>query len=574
MNRPLFNRLASLLTRVGSPATRPAGRRPGAAKRHARRLGFELCEDRALLSGASIAGIKFDTVSSSGFTPGTDVPQGGVFIDLYKETSNTTFDPATDTLVDRQQTAAGTGAYTFSNVADGHYYIKEEVPAGFTQSAPLAPTFYTVDVIGGSVYSSTTVTIDDFSNRPDNVSPPPAATEYFIKAVDPNPFMLTTTTTGTGILGGKRDLTVNVLGAPNNLSASGFIGVEPPATHGVFNLGEGALGPGTQVTMKYDGAGLAANLMAGGNNGIRFDFNFLQDSPNAPIAATLSATGPGGTATFTTTIATNPSGFSLFVPLTSFSKTGTFSFTNVSTLQFDFNTGGIQALDFELSEIVNPQQKSTGYNFGNFPLPSSLAGFVYCDANNNGNKDSGEPPISGVIITLMGTNDLGQSVTQTTTTSSSGAYLFSNLRPGVYKLTESQPINFIDGKDTIGSPGGTTSNDMFSNINLVADFNGVNNNFGERGLTPAYSSKRSLLFPAQPVNLTAVYSTAAAASAAAKNATPPAAPASAAVSATAHAAATTQSHVPSTPAAPKVVAATTRAASLRAFLLTAPKWRR
>ena len=48
---------------------------------------------------------------------------------------------------------------------------------------------------------------------------------------------------------------------------------------------------------------------------------------------------------------------------------------------------------------------------------------------------------------------------------------------------------------------------MFSNINLPAGFNGVNNNFGELGLTPPYSSKRSLLFPAPPVNLIAVYPT-------------------------------------------------------------------
>ena len=37
----------------------------------------------------------------------------------------------------------------------------------------------------------------------------------------------------------------------------------------------------------------------------------------------------------------------------------------------------------------------------------------------------------------------------------------------------------MDGKDTIGTPGGTTANDVFSNIVLPTDFDGVNNNFGE-----------------------------------------------------------------------------------------------
>ncbi len=138
-------------------------------------------------------------------------------------------------------------------------------------------------------------------------------------------------------------------------------------------------------------------------------------------------------------------------------------------------------------------------------MASCLAGYVYVDANNNGNKDLGEPPIAGVIVTLTGTNDLGQPITEMATTDSNGAYQFPGLRPGIYKLTETQPINFIDGKDTIGTPGGTTTNDMFSNINLPADFCGMNNDFGELGLTPSYASKRTLLTPAQPVALTAVY---------------------------------------------------------------------
>src|SRR5206468_901837 len=74
-------------------------------------------------------------------------------------------------------------------------------------------------------------------------------------------------------------------------------------------------------------------------------------------------------------------------------------------------------------------------------------------------------------------------VSVTTTTSASGAYSFANLRPGTYALTETQPSGWLDGKDTIGTPGGTTGNDVFSNIGLNAGVNGANNNFGE--LPPA-----------------------------------------------------------------------------------------
>lgn len=498
MNRPFLRRAVSLFGVLGGPDQPASSRRRTAGKR--RRLGFELCEDRHLLAGASIAGVKFDTVSSSGFTSvGTphDVPLGGVFIDLYKDNGDNVFNKVTDTLVDRQQSAAGTGAYTFNNVADGHYYIAEEVPAGYTQSA--GPAFYTVDVIGGAVYLNTSQTIDNFSN------PNPEA-DYFIKAVNPNPFTLSTV--GSGIIGGQRDVTVNVLGAPNAISAAGFVGVVGTSP-GVFNLSEGPSGPGTAVTLHYDanGAGLASNLTAGGNNGIRIDFDFLQDSLNVPIAGQISVVGPGGTASFSTPISPNTGAFSLFVPFSSFSTSGSFSFANVSSLQFTYNSGGVQALDLEISQMLDVQQKSTGYNFGNFPNPSCLSGFVYVDSNNNGTKDAGEPPISGVIVTLTGINDLGQSITQTTTTDANGFYQFNPLRQGFYKLTETQPINFIDGKDTIGTPGGTTSNDMFSNISLPPGFCGMNNNFGELGLTTTYASKRSLLSPAQPVNLVAIYTT-------------------------------------------------------------------
>jgi hypothetical protein len=121
-------------------------------------------------------------------------------------------------------------------------------------------------------------------------------------------------------------------------------------------------------------------------------------------------------------------------------------------------------------------------------------------------------------------------------------------------LTETQPINFIDGKDTIGTPGGTTSNDMFSNINLPAGFCGMNNNFGELGLTPAYATKRSLLFPAQPVNLVAVNPT-----------TAP--PVNSGYSVPAAVTAPTTSNNSSTSPAKQAAIATTSTATVRALLM-------
>src|SRR5205085_8035146 len=90
-----------------------------------------------------------------------------------------------------------------------------------------------------------------------------------------------------------------------------------------------------------------------------------------------------------------------------------------------------------------------------------------------------EEAIPGVTITLTGTDINGHSVTFTTTTDVDGMYLFERLLPGTYAIAETQPAGYIDGKDTIGSQGGTTTNDRFSNIMLTAGTSGINNNFGE-----------------------------------------------------------------------------------------------
>ena len=86
-------------------------------------------------------------------------------------------------------------------------------------------------------------------------------------------------------------------------------------------------------------------------------------------------------------------------------------------------------------------------------------------------------------VTLTGTDDLGNSVTKIATTDATGKYVFTGLSAGTYAIAETQPA-FVDGKDTIGTPGGTTTNDRFGGIVLAAGVNGLNNNFGEL-TTPA-----------------------------------------------------------------------------------------
>ena len=64
------------------------------------------------------------------------------------------------------------------------------------------------------------------------------------------------------------------------------------------------------------------------------------------------------------------------------------------------------------------------------PATGSIGNVVWCDTDKDGKQDSGENGISGVTVKLM--NSAGTSVLATTTTNSSGAYLFSNLAAGNY----------------------------------------------------------------------------------------------------------------------------------------------
>jgi uncharacterized protein (DUF2141 family) len=110
---------------------------------------------------------------------------------------------------------------------------------------------------------------------------------------------------------------------------------------------------------------------------------------------------------------------------------------------------------------------------------ASLSGSVYADANNNGVKDPGEAGLGGVTLTLSGTDDLGKSVSSSTTSAGDGSYSFANLRPGSYTVTETtQPAGFIEGKDTAGNLGGTAKPGVLSAIPLPSAGAGVNYNFG------------------------------------------------------------------------------------------------
>lgn len=132
--------------------------------------------------------------------------------------------------------------------------------------------------------------------------------------------------------------------------------------------------------------------------------------------------------------------------------------------------------------------------------PAEIGGTVFVDRNDNGVHDSGEGTLPNVVVTIKGVDMFGNAVVRTTTTNSSGDYLFDDLNPGTYRLVETQPDRFKDGKDHIGTLGGATGaslgqfvipndvdteqiKDLLLGITVGSGDVGLDYDFGELALT-------------------------------------------------------------------------------------------
>ena len=125
---------------------------------------------------------------------------------------------------------------------------------------------------------------------------------------------------------------------------------------------------------------------------------------------------------------------------------------------------------------------------------SDVSGFVYIDLNNDGVFAGADVPIEGVSVNLTGVDARGNAVNLTTTTGADGMYCFLDLAPGLYDIIESQPQQFLDGKDTPGQVAdalGTQSqlnlqvlDDQFARLAVGSGVSAQDFNFGEQMVMP------------------------------------------------------------------------------------------
>jgi uncharacterized repeat protein (TIGR01451 family) len=160
--------------------------------------------------------------------------------------------------------------------------------------------------------------------------------------------------------------------------------------------------------------------------------------------------------------------------------------------------------------LLAPGAASVQNNFGEGP-GAEIRGWVYLDADDNGQKGATESGLAGVTLTLTGTDNLGSPVQAQATTAADGSYAFVGLRPGTYTVTEpTQPSATANGTTTPGTLGGAatpvgTVPSAISTIVLPAAGRALENNFGEVNESPDLRVSKVMAHPLFTVGLPGTY---------------------------------------------------------------------
>ena len=143
------------------------------------------------------------------------------------------------------------------------------------------------------------------------------------------------------------------------------------------------------------------------------------------------------------------------------------------------------------TEEIDPGDNTATASTSIDPSSSTFSGLVFLDRNNNGFQDEGETGIPDVMLTMTGSDFLGNAVNFSITTDANGEYQFSNLAEGTYEVIQIQPVDLQDGMTILGT-GATAEavDNMFSDIELGRDADAIDFNFSER---PLPLSKRLFL---------------------------------------------------------------------------------
>lgn len=431
------------------------------------KLSFETLEPRQLLAAdmAEILGVvRVDPQGDS--DPTNDTVVVGAAVTLYRDTGNGIFDGG-DTAVGSPSVTNAAGQYRFDHLGAGKYFVQVALPADsqFRTGEDVREVNISADEADGVVGPA----IDGFTS------------EQMVEASPPLPSSQPSHLADASVLGGERDLFVELTAGSNPISS-----VAMASSSGKLYIASGS-GVTGNAKVVWDGTDANAQVVnptgLGGLDLTQSDGNTMTgialtsgaDHPNATITLRVY-TDANNWSEYMTTVPESPGGLATGQAVFNFDDVPTAStgqgadFTNVGALELTFQ--GVSALDGQVSLVGLVGRATKRADFTAAPR-LSLGDHVWADADDNGFRGAGEAGIGGVNLNLYQDVDGNNQYTGgidallgSTTTDADGDYLFTDLFPGQY-IVQVAPTNF--------SPIGALEG-LVSSSGLAADpDNDVNN---------------------------------------------------------------------------------------------------
>jgi hypothetical protein len=421
----------------------------------------------------SVSGTKFTDLTGNGFSA-DDTPLNGTTVRLFKDTNNNSTLDTGDAEIASQVTGtapAAPGTYSFTNVGSGLHFVREDQQEEFSQTA--GPAFYPINPASG-----TNITDLNFGNfqlgkiggikfndrnkdgKQDAGEPVLAGWTIYLDANN-NGLQEPTETSAVTDVAGKYQFT--------NL---------PAATYNVREVQQA----GWRQTAPAAPGALTVTLTSGLDSQNNNFGNFFESSTisgqkfNDLNQNKIKDAGEVGLQNWQIFIDSNPPNgvFDQGELTTITDANGNYTIIEVPPGTYQVRevqqNGWTQTTPNPAPVTVNLSDNITGVDFGNFlPQPGTIQGLKFRDINNNGIVDAGEPGLPNVEIRLINvTPGVVGGTPITTTTNSSGNYLFANLAPGTYRVREVNQTGFTqstpDPADIALASGAIVSDINFGNF--------------------------------------------------------------------------------------------------------------